>query len=166
MSTSLKKSFMTGIVLILPIGVTLFFIDLMLHSIGAPTSRVLFCWMDARIRNTSPIYFVANAISICLVIIIIVFARLLSKLFLGKLVIGLTDKFINHVPFVNTIDKAVKQVISTFGANRDAALSKTLLVEYPKEGSYAVGFLASMTVFSITPTTGHYFPPYNRETGH
>jgi uncharacterized membrane protein len=143
MLASLKKSFITGIVLILPIGVTLFFIDLMLRYVGAPASRVLFCWMDANVRNTSTMYFVINAVSICLVTIIIVFVGFLSKLFLGKLIIGLTEKFINHVPLVNTIYKTVKQVISTFGANRDAAFSKTVLVEYPKEGSYAIGFLSS-----------------------
>ncbi|MDR0693059.1 MAG: DUF502 domain-containing protein [Puniceicoccales bacterium] len=143
MLVSFRKSFITGLVLILPIGVTLFFIDLMLRYVGAPASRILFCWMDASIRNTSAMYFITNAVSICLVTIIIVIVGFLSKLFLGKLVIGLTEKLINHVPFVNAIYKTVKQVISTFGANRDAAFSKTVLVEYPKEGSYAVGFLSS-----------------------
>ncbi|MDR1891083.1 MAG: DUF502 domain-containing protein [Puniceicoccales bacterium] len=99
--------------------------------------------MDARIRNTATMYFIVNAVSICLVIVIIVFVGFLSKLFLGKLIIGLTEKFINHVPFVNTIYKTVKQVISTFGASRDAAFSKTVLIEYPREGSYAIGFLSS-----------------------
>ncbi|MDR2776438.1 MAG: DUF502 domain-containing protein [Puniceicoccales bacterium] len=139
----LRKSFITGIVLILPIGITLFFIDLMLRYIGAPASRVLFCWMNASVRNTSTMYFVINAVSICLVIIIIVFVGFLSKLFLGKMIIGLTEKLINHVPLINTVYKTVKQVINTFGANQGAAFSKTVLIEYPKEGSYAVGFLSS-----------------------
>jgi uncharacterized membrane protein len=143
MFSLVRKSFITGVVLILPIGITLFFIDLMLRYVGAPASRILFCWMDDSIRNTSAMYFVINAVSICLVIVIIVLVGFLSKLFLGKLIIGLTEKLINHVPLVNTIYKTVKQVINTFGTNRDAAFSKTVLVEYPKEGSYAIGFLSS-----------------------
>jgi uncharacterized membrane protein len=143
MLPSFKKSFVTGTVLILPIGVTLFFIDLMLRYIGAPASRILFCWMDTNVRDTFAMRLVVNAVSICLVTIIIVLVGFLSKLFLGKVIIGLAEKLINHVPFVNAIYKTVKQVINTFGTNHDAAFSKTVLIEYPKEGCYAVGFLSS-----------------------
>ncbi|MDR2779372.1 MAG: DUF502 domain-containing protein [Puniceicoccales bacterium] len=143
MLASLRKSFITGIVLTLPIGITLFFINLMLRYIGAPASKILFCWMDASIRNTSVMYLVINVVSICLVVILIVLVGFISKLFLGKFIISLTEKLINHVPFVSTVYKTVKQVINTFGANRDAAFSKVVLIEYPKQGCYAIGFLSS-----------------------
>lgn len=48
----------------------------------------------------------------------------------------------NHAPFVNTIYKTVKQIIETFGSRHDAAVSKTVLIECPKEGRYAIGFLS------------------------
>jgi uncharacterized membrane protein len=55
----------------------------------------------------------------------------------------LTEKLINHVPFVSTVYKTVKQVMKTFEASHKAVFSKAVLIEYPKKECYAIGFLSS-----------------------
>jgi uncharacterized membrane protein len=70
------------------------------------------------------------------------------------LVISLTEKLIHHVPFVSTIYKTVKQITETFGKNNQAAFSKTVLIEYPKDGCYAVGFLSSEAEGEVQDKTG------------
>jgi uncharacterized membrane protein len=110
--------------------------------------------MDASIRNMATMYFIENTVSICLAIGIIVCIGFLSQSFLGELMIGLTEKFINHVPFFHRIYQTVKPVIRTFRASRDPALSKTLLMEFPKEGSYVIGFLSSQFEGEISDKIG------------
>ncbi|MDR1401387.1 MAG: DUF502 domain-containing protein [Puniceicoccales bacterium] len=140
-----KRSFFTGLILTLPIGITLFFVDIMLNYIGGPASKILFGWFDINIKETALIYLILNAISIVLVALIIIAIGFLSKLFFGKLLISWAEKLINHVPFVSTIYKTVKQIIETFGKTGRSAFSKAVLVEYPRKGCYAIGFLSSET---------------------
>ncbi|MDR2737697.1 MAG: DUF502 domain-containing protein [Puniceicoccales bacterium] len=154
MLRSLKKSFITGLVLTLPIGITLFFVDIMLRHIGEPASRVLFYWLDVGLRDTSLVKVALGAISIVLVVLIIVAIGFLSHLFLGRLLISTAEKFINHVPFVSTVYKTVKQITETFSKSNKSAFSKTVLIEYPKDGCYAIGFLSSEAEGEVQDRTG------------
>jgi uncharacterized membrane protein len=154
MKTSLKNSFITGLVLTLPIGITLFFVDIMLRCVGKPASRVLFYWLDPGMRDTSLATAALEIISIAMVVIIIIAVGFLSKLFFGKFIISATEKFINHVPFISTVYKTVKQITETFGNSEKSSFSKTVLIEYPKEGCYAIGFLSSETEGEVQDKTG------------
>jgi uncharacterized membrane protein len=151
---AIKKSFVTGIVLTLPIGITLFFVNVLLKYIGEPASRILFYWLDINVPNSSPMSALINTVSIVLVVIVIVAIGLLSKLFLGRLIISATEKVINYVPFVNAVYKTVKQIAETFGKSNSEAFSKTVLIEYPKDGCYALGFLSSEANGEVQDKTG------------
>ncbi|MDR3143934.1 MAG: DUF502 domain-containing protein [Puniceicoccales bacterium] len=154
MLKAIKKSFVTGIVLTLPIGITLFFVNVLLKYIGEPASRILFYWLDINVPNSSPMSALINTVSIVLVVIVIVAIGLLSKLFLGRLIISATEKVINYVPFVNAVYKTVKQIAETFGKSNSEAFSKTVLIEYPKDGCYALGFLSSEANGEVQDKTG------------
>ncbi|MDR1413686.1 MAG: DUF502 domain-containing protein [Puniceicoccales bacterium] len=145
MLSFLKRSFITGLVLTLPIGLTVFFVNIMLDYVGGPASKVLFGWFDISLKESALACFVLNVISIILVMIIIIVVGFLSKLFFGRILISWAEKLINHVPFVNTIYKTFKQIIETFGKTGKSAFSKTVLIEYPRAGCYAIGFLSSET---------------------
>jgi uncharacterized membrane protein len=143
MLNSLKKSFVTGLVLTLPLGITLFFVDIMLRYVGDPASKVLFCWLNAGGAGSKMMDSLIDVVSLVLVVFIIIAIGFFSKLFFGKILISWTEKVINHVPFINAVYKTVKQVIETFGHGNSEAFSKVVLIEYPKEGCYAIGFVSS-----------------------
>ena len=150
----LKKSFITGLVLALPIGITIFFINVLLNYIGDPASKILFYWMDFKIRDIFWMKVIINTISIVLVSFLIIAIGFISQLFFGKFIIQLTEDVINRLPFIRSVYKTVKQVIQTFGNTGRAAFSKTVLVEYPRPGCYAIGFLASDTQGEVQDKTG------------
>jgi uncharacterized membrane protein len=151
MLKSLKQSFVTGLILTLPLGITVFFINLMLQYIGGPASRILFYWLDIE-RGTV----VLSAASIFLVALIIVLIGFLSKLFFGRMIIAFTERFITHVPLVSAVYKTVKQVIESFGKSGKESFSKVVLVEFPKQGCYAIGFLSSESGGEIQAKTGEF----------
>lgn len=152
----LKRSFFTGLVLTLPIGITLFVVCLLLRYVGEPASNVLFCWLDWGIRDSSLVWLIINTISVGIVIFSIIAIGAISKLFLGKLAIGLTERIINHVPFVRNVYNTVKQVVDTFGANHKEIFSKTVLIEYPKDNCYALAFLTSEAEGEVQDKTGQF----------
>ncbi len=150
----LKKSFLTGLILLLPIGITGLIVNFMLDYIGEPTSRILFYWLDINIRNKLITSILINLISTLFVLTLITLIGLLSRYFFGKWLFKMTERVINRVPLVRSIYKSSKQIITTFGESNISAFSKTVLVPYPHPGSYAIGFLTSDTVGEIQEKTG------------
>ena len=96
-------------------------------------------------------------LSIASIIIIVVFIAilgLLSKYFLGRLMMQLAEKVITSVPFVKTVYNTVKQIVDTFSQQQKAVFQKTVLIEYPRPGVYALGFLTSTTKGEVQQKTG------------
>ncbi len=150
----LKKSFLTGLVLLLPIGITVLIVNFMLNYIGEPASNVLFYWLDIDIRNKLLTSILINLISTLFILILITVIGLFSRYFFGRWLLKMTERIINRVPLVNSIYKSLKQIINTFGQNNTEAFSKTVLVPYPHRDTYAIGFLTSDTVGEVQDKTG------------
>ena len=57
----------------------------------------------------------------------------------------MAENVLDKVPFINTVYKTVKQIVETFSTQHKAVFKKTVLLEYPREGIWAIGFLTSKT---------------------
>lgn len=151
-----KKSFITGLFLLLPLGVTAFVVNLLLQYIGEPASRVIFGWIDIGVRGQSAISGVLNLISMLVVLLLITGIGLISNYFFGKWIFSFAERLISRVPGINSIYSTIKQVVNTFGENRNTIFSKTVLIEYPRKGSYALGFVTSETQGETQDKTGEF----------
>jgi uncharacterized membrane protein len=145
MFTMIKNWFLTGLCTLLPLGVTAIVVQLLLDHVGAPASKfLLHCF-----RLTTPDVFwmntIVNLFSTVFVVGIITVLGFLSKYFLGKTALRLTERLIERVPFVNSVYKTVKQVVEKFSKNQEAVFQKAVLIEYPRRGMYAIGFVSSET---------------------
>ncbi|MDR0595892.1 MAG: DUF502 domain-containing protein [Puniceicoccales bacterium] len=156
MLKSIKSSFLTGLIILLPIGITILVVDFMLDYIGAPVSRVLFGWLDASVRDKVLMSMIINVLSMLFVFILTVLIGWLSRYLFGKYLFKLTENLINKVPLVRTIYRTLKQIVKTFGESNMAAFTKTVLVEYPRTGSYAIGFLTSDVGGEVQNKTGQH----------
>jgi uncharacterized membrane protein len=130
--------------------------NFMLEYVGEPASRVLFYWLDISVRDRMLASVIINLLSTLFVIILITSIGWFSRYFCGKFVLELAERLIRRVPFVNKIYDSSKQIIKTFGENNVAAFSKTVLVEYPRRDSYALGFLTSDSDGEVQAKTGQH----------
>ena len=145
MIKKLKRSFVTGLVVLLPLGVTFIVIKFLLEKIGQPASMLFFgSWSSLLDKQWFEI--IASILSIFIVIAIITIFGWLSKFFLGKSVLKFTEGLIQNVPFINTIYNTVKQIVDTLGKNKQAVFQKTVLVHFPNETMYSIGFLTNRSV--------------------
>ncbi|MDE6432172.1 MAG: DUF502 domain-containing protein [Opitutales bacterium] len=140
--------------LLLPIGITVLLVNLMLDYVGEPASKVLFYWLDIGTRSKFVTNVLINLISTLFVLILITLIGVLSRYFFGRLVFKFTERVINRVPLVNGIYKSSKQIIETFGKSNMALFSKAVLVQYPREGTYAIGFLTGDVTGEVQDKTG------------
>ncbi|MGB0373094.1 MAG: DUF502 domain-containing protein [Opitutales bacterium] len=143
MLRALRNGFISGLVLVAPLSVTLFVLSLLMDKIGKPASRMIFGPIfNVDFERGIYAYLLATA-SIIIVVLLITLVGLLSKLVVARFFVNIGEQLLIHVPFVSTIYKSVKQIVDTFAQQQKAIFQETVLIEYPRKGVYAIGFLTS-----------------------
>ena len=143
MFRSLRNAFITGFVVILPLGVTFVLINLLLVKLGNPASQFFFWYLDSEWRNLPSVKFALEATSIFVVFSLITLLGYGSRFVLGRIILGGLERLLNRVPLINTIYRTVKQIVDTFGQQKKAIFQEVVLIEYPRKRCYAIGFLTS-----------------------
>ena len=155
MLRDLRNGFIAGVAALTPLVITFFVVNILLTHVGDPAGNLLFQdkFEDWR-RPDSATRVVFNIIATILVFILITGVGFFSRYIFGKFILGTGERIINAVPFVNTVYKTVKQIVDTFREQENAIFQKVVLIEYPKRGTFAIGFLTSDAKGEIQSKTG------------
>jgi uncharacterized membrane protein len=127
----LRNYFITGVVVLIPIGFTLYLSKILIGI----SSKVI-------PQNLNPNNYLPISIPGIEIIISIIFITVvggLSLSFLGKKILKLIDDLFKRIPFLRTIYSAILQMTETF-SKKDDDKKSVVLVEYPRKGVWAVGF--------------------------
>jgi uncharacterized membrane protein len=81
--------------------------------------------------------------ALILAVLLIGLVGLLARNYFGKRIIQWVDAALLRVPLLNKIYAATKQVNDAFSSGNKTAFRTVVLVEYPKEGVYSLGFITS-----------------------
>ncbi len=127
----LRNYFLAGIVVLVPIGFTLY-LTIFLIKIS---SKLL----PNEINPNSYLPFSIPGLEIFLSVIIIVIVGGISLSFFGKRIVSIINDIFKKIPILRTIYSAIGQMTQSFTSTGKDKKS-VVLVEYPKKGSWAVGF--------------------------
>ena len=127
----LRNYFLAGIVVLVPIGFTLY-LTLFLIKIS---SKIL----PSEINPNSYLPFSIPGLEILLSVFIIIIVGGISLSFFGKRIVTLINDIFKKIPILRTIYSAIGQMTQSFTSTGKDKKS-VVLVEYPKKGSWAVGF--------------------------
>ena len=127
----LRNYFITGIVVLIPIGFTLY---LTKFIIGISSNII-----PQNINPNSYLPYAIPGIAIVISIFLITIVGGLSLSFLGKRVLKFIDDLFKKIPFLRTIYSAILQMTESF-SSKDNNKKSVVLVEYPRKGVWAVGF--------------------------
>ena len=129
--TRIRNYFIAGIVVLIPIGITVYF-TLFLISIS---SKIL----PNEINPNHYLPYSIPGVEIIIALFLITIIGWLSLSFLGKKLLNLFNKILKRIPILRTIYSALGQMTETF-TNNEKNKKNVVLVEYPRKGSWAVGF--------------------------
>ena len=129
--TSLRNNFIAGVVVLIPIGITLY-LTLFIIKIS---SNIL----PKEINPNHYLPYNIPGLEIVISLIIITLVGWLSLSFLGKKVFDLFETILNKIPILRTIYSAIGQMTESF-TNNQKNKSSVVLIEYPRKGIWAVGF--------------------------
>ena len=127
----LRNYFITGVVVLVPIGITLYFTKFFISV----SSKLI----PAEINPNSYLPFLIPGLEIVLAIIFITLIGYLSLSFIGKKILQLFNDLLKRIPILRTIYSAIGQMAETLALKRKSKKS-VVLIEYPRKGSWAVGF--------------------------
>ena len=129
--SSIRNNFIAGIVVLIPIGITLYLTLFIIRISG----RII----PKEINPNNYLPFNIPGVEIIIALLVITFIGWLSLSFLGKKFFELFNNILRKIPILRTIYSAIGQMTETFTKSDDKQKSVVLL-EYPRKGVWAVGF--------------------------
>jgi len=141
----IRNNFIAGIVVLIPIGITLY-LTIFLVSIS---SKIL----PKEINPNHYLLYDIPGVEIITAVILITLIGWLSLSFLGKKLLIILNSILKKIPILRTIYSAILQMTETF-TNTDKEKKNVVLIEYPRKGSWAVGFATKDNSGEISRKTG------------
>jgi len=142
---ALRNAFFSGILLLAPLGVTILVVQFLLDKIGGKAGKFIFApFLNAEVMDLPWVSFFVQVVSTVIVIIIITLIGYLSNYFMGKFFLKIFERIIDRITFISTVYNTVKKIVDTFSKQKEAVFQKTVLVEYPRKGAWALGFLTGI----------------------
>jgi uncharacterized membrane protein len=141
LSLRIRNYFFTGIIVLIPIGFTLYLSKFLINI----SSKVL----PSYINPNSYLAFSIPGLEIIITIAFITFVGGLSLSFLGKKILNFIDKLFKQIPLLGTFWSAIQQMSQSFKQNKHKKKS-VVLIEYPRKGIWAVGFATKENEGEIT----------------
>ena len=127
----LRNYFITGVVVLIPIGFTLYLSKILISV----SSKII----PQNINPNSYLPYAIPGVEILISILFITIVGGLSLSFLGKRILKLIDDLFKKIPFLRTIYTAILQMTESF-SNKDNDKKSVVLIEYPRKNVWAVGF--------------------------
>ena len=127
----IRNYFITGLVVLVPIGITLYLTKFFISV----SSNLI----PKEINPNSYLPFSIPGLEIILSVIFITVVGSLSLSFIGKKILQLVNDLFKRIPILRTIYSAIGQMTESLAPNKNKRKT-VVLVEYPRKGSWAVGF--------------------------
>jgi uncharacterized membrane protein len=131
----MKRYFITGLLIWVPLGITLWVLDLLIGTMDQsltvlPTEWQPEAWLGVRIPG----------LGVILTLLVIVLTGMFGANFFGQKIIDFWERQLIRIPVVKTIYGSVKQVSDTLLSGSGHAFRKVLLVRYPHPEAWALAF--------------------------
>lgn len=137
----LRRWFFAGLLVTAPIVVTVYIIWLVIDLIDGQVAKLLPEYLNP--QQYLDFHLPGFGLIIGTVVIMIIGATTTG--IVGRSLVRLGERLVNSVPFVRTVYGSIKQIMETIMASQSDAFREVVLVEYPRRGIWAIGFVTGAT---------------------
>ena len=143
----LRNSFLTGLVVIAPVALTIWLIWSVIGWIdGFVLPFIPNLYHPDNILNTifgQDVAINIRGLGVVVFLLFTTFVGWIAKGFLGRSLIRFGENLVLRMPVVRSIYSGVKQIAETVFAQSDRSFEKACLIEYPRKGIWAIGFIST-----------------------
>lgn len=137
----LRSYFIAGLLVTAPVSITFWL------------AWVVLTFIDARVTPMIPVDynpntylpFVFPGLGLIILILVMTVVGALTTVLLGRTIVAVGERLLSRMPIIRSIYSATKQIIETVLASQSDAFRQVVLFEYPRRGSWAIGFVTGAT---------------------
>ncbi len=148
MKVSIRNTFIAGIIALMPVAVTYYFILLFVKFFDNMVRPLL----DPLVGFHIP------GLGLVVSLILIYFLGLLVTHFIGKRALNLFEKWLSYIPVARTIYQTTKQVLNALTLTK-SGFEKVVFVEYPRRSCWTLAFVTGKSQNAAGLTFVHLFLP-------
>jgi uncharacterized membrane protein len=135
----MRKYFITGLLILVPLAITAWVLNLVISTMD---QSLLF--VPERWQPRTLVGFDIPGLGTILTIAIVFVTGLLTNNLVGNYIVKLWERLLKRIPVVNSLYGSVKQVSDTLFSSSGNAFRKAVLLPYPHADSYTIGFLTGV----------------------
>jgi len=140
---SMRNSLITGVIIALPIGATIWLITSFVRFVDNLVLKILPSELNPNVFIKEYIGFDLPGTGLIIAIVALFFLGVLASNFIGNSVLKFGENLLGRVPLVSNIYNGVKQIVSTVAQNEERTFNEVCLIQYPRPGLWAVGFITA-----------------------
>jgi len=147
----MKKYFITGLVLLLPLAVTIAIVFFIVNFLTQPFIGIVTNFLkDLNLLNTGFLFLTHEQvvlygskllILICLFLITLLLG-MIARWFFFKSLITLSDKVLHRIPLINKVYKTTQEIIKTLFVTDKNSFKQVVMVPFPQPGTYVMGLIS------------------------
>lgn len=137
----LRAYFLAGVLVTAPLSITLYLAWVLVGMVDRTVTPLI----PARYNPESYLPFGLPGLGVVVVLVSLTLIGMLTAGYVGRLVIRASEGVLARMPIVRSVYGATKQVFETVLANQSQAFREVVLIEYPRRGIWALGFITGPT---------------------
>lgn len=149
LKTLFKRYFIAGTLVIVPLAGTIWVLKSVIVWADGFFVSLLPTFLQPSFLSTRKIPGIGLVLTIGTILIVGIFTRL----YLGKKIISVGDTLVDKIPFGRSIYSTLKQILRTAFTPGSEKFKGVCLVEYPKDGSFAIAFITGEASAAISPNS-------------
>jgi len=134
----IRTSFLRGIGVIIPLGLTYWFFQALLNALDGILSPLLVHWLGRQIPG----------LGFLSMLVIIFLVGLFSRNLVGRVLFSWFENLLTSIPFVRSVYGAIKDLVGAFNiGGTSKTFRQVVMVEYPRKGLFCLGFVTNEMTF-------------------
>lgn len=135
----LRASFLTGIVVIAPVGLTIWLI----WSVIGWIDGVVLPLVPDKFQPERYIGINLRGLGVIIFLLFTIIMGWIAKGLIGRSLIRYAETMVDRMPVIRSIYSGIKQISETVFAQSERSFEKACMIEYPRRGIWAIGFIST-----------------------
>jgi uncharacterized membrane protein len=151
-----KKYFITGLIILLPLAVTVALVFFIINFLTNPFVGIIETFLekyDWYQQFYAPIHFGFQISMLFALFFFTVLLGFLARIVVFKSFLSVYDYVLHRIPVIKTVYKASQQVIKTIFGSQSQSFKQVVMVKFPTDGAYSIGLISSQAPLVCTNKT-------------
>ncbi len=144
----LKVNLLAGLLFLAPIIATFLILKV---AIGWLDQILLIIPHQYRPENFLP--FPVPGLGLIVLVLLLILSGVFVRNYLGKKLVFVWERVVEHIPIVNKIYTAVKQLVDTIAKGTNQEFQRVVLIEYPRQNLYALAYITGVAMGELQDKT-------------